>query len=94
MGLTGHIRIGGVKNNHPCQVRSYLNRLDSLGEYITINPFTPDTTRSDKNVAFYRHMLVEFDIADKEKAMADPVFLQQELEKQAGFWMAMLDKGL
>ncbi len=88
------ICIGGVKNNHPCQVRSYLNRLDSLGEYITINPFTPDTTRSDKNVAFYRHMLVEFDIADKEKAMADPVFLQQELEKQAGFWMAMLDKGL
>ena len=88
------ICIGGVKNNHPCQVRSYLNRLDSLGEYITINPFTPDTTRSDKNVAFYRHMLVEFDIADKEKAMADPVFLQQELEKQAGFWMAMLDKGI
>ena len=88
------ICIGGVKNNHPCQVRSYLNRLDSLGEYITINPFTPDTTRSDKNVAFYRHMLVEFDVEDKEKALADPVFLQQELEKQAGFWMAMLDKGL
>lgn len=88
------ICIGGVKNNHPCQVRSYLNRLDSLGEYITINPFTPDTTRSDKNVAFYRHMLVEFDVEDKEKALADPLFLSQELEKQAGFWMAMLDKGV
>ena len=89
-----YICIGGVKNNHPCQVRSYLNRLDSLGEYITINPFRPGSTRSDKNVATHRHMLVEFDIADKEKAMADPVFLRQELEKQAGFWMAMLDKGL
>ena len=89
-----YICIGGVKNNHPCQVRSYLNRLDSLGEYITINPFRPGSTRSDKNVATHRHMLVEFDIADKEKAMADPVFLRQELEKQAGFWMAMLDKGM
>ncbi|WP_288590988.1 hypothetical protein [uncultured Victivallis sp.] len=89
-----YICIGGVKNNHPCQVRSYLNRLDSLGEYITINPFTPDTTRSDKNVAFYRHMLVEFDVEDKEKALADPVFLRQELEKQAGFWMEMLNKGM
>ena len=63
------ICIGGVKNNHPCQVRSYLNRLDSLGEYITINPFTPDTTRSDKNVAFYRHMLVEFDVEDKPESV-------------------------
>lgn len=83
-----------VKIIHPCQIRSYLNRLDSLGEYITINPFKPETTRSDKNVASHRHMLVEFDIADREKALADLVFLRQELEKQAGFWMEMLDKGM
>lgn len=86
--------IGGVKSNHPCQIRSFLGRLDDLGEYITINPFTTGATRSDKNVAAYRHMLVEFDIEDKEKASNNPMFLRQELEKQAGFWNDMLDKGM
>jgi hypothetical protein len=87
------ICIGSTMSNHPQSIYNYLNRLESLGNFVTINPFKPDTTRSDKNVAAFRNMLVEFDPVDKEKALADSEFLRSELNKQAGFWAYMIDQG-